>query len=132
REATAIFIRGALIEEPIRAPHRFLEHNRKLSEKIETWQTRLRSAALPDVDEALFRFYSARIQDVSSVLDLNRFIKDKGGDQFLSATEQDLVGGRDLKLDSDSFPETVKVAGHPVALQYAYAPGEEHDGVTVQ
>src|SRR5687768_4147486 len=99
REATEIFIRAALVEEPIEAPHRFLAENQKLREKIETWQTRLRSTALPNVDEALFRFYAKRIENVSSVHDLNRFVKEQGNGDFLCATEADLVGDRDLKLD---------------------------------
>jgi len=131
KEATEIFIRGALIEEPIEAPHRFLRHNQALREKIGTWQTRLRSAALPDVEEALFRFYQAQLEDVSSIHDLNRFVKERGPD-ILCAAEADLIGGRDLRLDAAAFPETIELAGQSVPLQYAYAPGEEHDGVTVR
>lgn len=134
REATEIFIRSALVEEPITAPHRFLAENQKLREKVETWQTRLRSTALPNVDEALYRFYAKRIENVSSVHDLNRFVKEQGsGDRnFLCATEADLIGDRDLKLDEMSFPESVELDGRRIAIQYAYAPGEEHDGVTAQ
>src|SRR5687768_4676711 len=99
KEATEIFVRNALVEEPIKAPHRFLAENQKLREKVETWQTRLRSTALPNVDEALYRFYAKRIENVSSVHDLNRFVKEQGNGDFLCATEADLVGDRDLKLD---------------------------------
>jgi ATP-dependent helicase HrpA len=132
REATEIFIRSALIEEPISAPHRFLAENQKLREKVETWQTRLRSTALPNIDEALYRFYAKRIENVSSVHDLNRFVKEQESSDFLSATEADLIGDRDLKLDETSFPESVVIHGRKIPLQYAYAPGEEHDGVTAQ
>ncbi|MGZ8900539.1 MAG: ATP-dependent RNA helicase HrpA, partial [Limisphaerales bacterium] len=134
KEATEIFIRSALVEEPMKAPHRFLAENQKLREKVETWQTRLRSTALPNVDEALFRFYSKRLENVSSIHDLNRFVKEQGsGDsKFLCATEADLIGERDLKLDETSFPESVEIQGRQIPLQYAYAPGEEHDGVTAQ
>ncbi len=134
KEATAIFIRSALIEEPIHTPHGFLKHNQAVREKVENWQTRLRSTALPDIDEALFRFYSAQIQNVSSIPDLNRFINEQGSgsSKFLYATDLDLIGDRNLDLDSTSFPEDFQVAGKPVTLQYAYAPGEEHDGVTVK
>ncbi|HVK58754.1 MAG TPA: DUF3418 domain-containing protein, partial [Candidatus Kapabacteria bacterium] len=132
KEATEIFIRSALVEEPVSAPHRFLAENQKLREKVETWQTRLRSTALPNVDEALYRFYAKRLQNVSSIHDLNRFVREEGqGDRnFLCATEADLIGDRDLKLDETSFPESVEIHGRQIPLQYAYAPGEEHDGVT--
>lgn len=133
KEATEIFIRAALIEEPVDAPHRFLKHNQQLREKIETWQTRARGAGLLDLDEALFRFYAKRLEDVSSIHDLNRVVKERVGEaSFLHAVESDLIGERDLQLDASAFPENIQIAGKSVALQYAYAPGEEHDGVTVQ
>ncbi len=134
KEATEIFIRGALVEDPIATPHPFLKKNQEVREKIETWQTRLRSAALPNVDEALYRFYAKRIHDVSSVHDLNRLVKEEGGGDphFLCITEADLIGERDVRLNESSFPESILVEGHPVPLQYAYAPGEEQDGVTAR
>ena len=134
REATEIFIRHALIEEPIATPHAFLKKNQTLREKIETWQTRLRSTALPNVDESLYRFYAKRIHHVSSTHDLNAFIKEEGKNDsnFLCATETDLIGDRDLRLNETAFPERIELAGHSVPLQYAYAPGEEQDGVTAQ
>lgn len=132
REATAIFIRSALVEEPIEAPHRFLEHNRKLREKIESWQTKMRASAAPDMDEALYRFYAQRLRDVSSIHDLNRFLKEQNDPNYLLATERDLIGEKDLAVDAEAFPESVQVAGRDVPLRYAYAPGEEHDGVSLQ
>jgi len=92
KEATAIFIRSALVEEdfspepPLRsqphkpsvkptsrsllesvsadiserpAPYPFLEHNRQIRQKIETWQTRTRRHDLGDLDQALFDFIPA-------------------------------------------------------------------------
>lgn len=135
KAATEIFVRAALVEEPIDSPHRFLAHNRQLREKIETWQTRARRAALPDLDEALYRFYLRHLRDVSSVHDLNRWIKEQGPAQpgLLCAQETDLVGDQsNAAFDPGAFPESIEVAGHPVPLHYAYAPGEERDGVTAR
>lgn len=135
KEATEIFIRCALIEEPLEGPYPFLRHNLELKEKIETWQTRSRQGGLLNVDEALYRFYATRIFNVSSRDDLNRFLKENGGGKNsgnLFATEKDLAGDKDLSLNSAAFPEQIKIGGHDVALRYNYAPGEEHDGVTLQ
>ncbi|MGV3771499.1 MAG: ATP-dependent RNA helicase HrpA [Verrucomicrobiales bacterium] len=132
-EATNLFIRAALIEEPIDGPYSFLKHNKALLEKLETWQTRMRSSALPDLHQALFKFYQKRITHVSSVPELNRLLKELGpSDKNLFATEQDLIGNLTLNLDSDAFPEQIEVANQVVPLQYSYAPGEEHDGVTAR
>jgi ATP-dependent helicase HrpA len=80
----------------------------------------------------LFAFYAKRIQNVSSVHELNRLIRDCGGPEFLCATEADLTDGQALSFDAAAFPDAVPLGGQPVALTYAYTPGEEQDGVTVK
>lgn len=159
-EATEIFIRSALVENnllpsgrisdndedrddtriftpaasapPLPPQYSFLEHNSKVRQKIETWQTRVRRHDLGNLDDKLFEFYAQRITNVSSVHELNRLIRDRGGPDFLRATEADLAGSQTLDFDSEAFPDAVPLAGQPVALSYAYAPGDEQDGVTVK
>ena len=160
-EATEIFIHAALVEDdllpkrrkqtddegdeddvrilrsadkplPLPPQYSFLEHNRKIREKIENWQTRVRSHSLRNLDEKLFEFYAQRIQNVSSVHELNRLIRDCGGPDFLCAMEADLTGGTALDFDSQAFPDAVPLGGQPVAVAYAYSPGEENDGATVK
>ena len=111
--------------------YRFLDHNRRIREKIEAWQTRVRHRTF-DADQALADFYGSRLEAVSSVSELNRWLQTSGGADRLCCQESDLTAGRDLSYDAQAFPESVALGGQPVALQYAYAPGEEHDGVTVK
>jgi ATP-dependent helicase HrpA len=163
REATAIFIRSALVEEnlmPARKPrgdeaeedrddvriltsvsekkpelppqYRFLTHNRGIREKIENWRTRVRHYALGDLDEALATFYARQITDVSSLHELNRLLRDPAAQERLCITEAELAGGQLLSYDPTAFPDAVPVNGQLVPLAYAYAPGEEHDGVTME
>ncbi len=184
-EATEIFIRSALVEDdllpsrkkseqeddeddvrvlrstdkspPLPPQYSFLEHNRRVRQKIETWQTRVRSHSLANLDEKLFEFYAQKIgaaldslapnggegwgegaseataaRGISSLHELNRLIRDCGGPEFLCATEADLTGGTELNFDVEAFPDAVPLGGQPVALSYAYTPGEETDGVTVK
>ena len=119
-------------KQPLPPQYAFLEHNHKVRQKIETWQTRVRRHDLANVDSALFDFYAARLPKVSSVHELNRVIRDCGGPGFLCATEADLAGGQTLSFDAEAFPDAVPLGGQPVALTYAYTPGEEQDGVTVK
>jgi ATP-dependent helicase HrpA len=160
-EATEIFIRSALVENalfpeetesrelnplkatasqllvlaakpaglPVRYP--FLEHNLKVRHKIETWQTRARQHDLADLDHALFEFYSEHLENVSSIHDLDRALRESGDPRFLFASEDDLVGGQDLSFDSEAFPDAVRLGGQSVPLAYAYEPGTEKDGVTL-
>ena len=162
-DATAIFIRSALVEENLissrKSPedgegddrddvrvltsaaekkpqlppqYRFLAHNRSIREKIENWRTRVRHYALGDLDQALAAFYSRQIADVSSLHELNRLLREPGAQEKLCITEEELAGGQRLNYDAAAFPDAVHVGGQPVSLAYAYAPGEEHDGVTIK
>lgn len=133
--ATEVFVRAGLIESeslPIRHP--FWEENRRLCQKIQTWQTRSRRHGLLDLEERLARFYLRRIPPVSSLHDLNRVIREEHGGKsdFLLAKETDLIGQEELSLDDDAFPETIEIERHQLPLRYAYAPGAEEDGVTVR
>jgi ATP-dependent helicase HrpA len=110
----------------------FLAANRKVREKIEDWQTRVRRHGLVDIDQALFNFYLRHLENVASIHELDRVLRGHPEPGFLCATEADLVGDLDLKYDAGAFPDSVQVGEQPVALTYAYAPGEEHDGVTVR
>lgn len=130
--ATQVFIRGALIEGESPLPHRFDRENRALRERIETALTRVRSNRVYGIEERLFQFYAGRLHGISSLHDLNRRIREQG--------ENDLVAGEDDLVDPDDasapdlaqFPERVTIANAVLPVAYAYAPGEEEDGVTVR
>jgi len=162
REATEIFVRSALVENALfpeetesrelnpltatasqllvlagkpaggRVRYPFLEHNLKVRHKIETWQTRARRHDLADLDHALFDFYSQHLENVSSIHDLDRVLRESGNARFLFASENDLVGKQDLAFDSEAFPDAIRLGGQSVPLAYAYEPGDDNDGVTVQ
>ncbi|MEO6035381.1 MAG: ATP-dependent RNA helicase HrpA, partial [Verrucomicrobiota bacterium] len=163
KEATAIFIRSALVEEELMPPqnrqsdesdadrddvriltpaatnktelpssYRFLEHNRSIREKIDTWRTRVRNHDLGDLDQALTEFYARQIENISSLHELNRFLREPGATQRLCLSETDLTSGKSMQFDAAAFPDAVPIGGQPVSLAYAYAPGEEHDGVTIE
>jgi ATP-dependent helicase HrpA len=162
RDATAIFIKSALVEEnlmpsrnqrdeadadrddvriltsedekkPDLPPqYRFLAHNRSIRAKIENWRTRVRHYALGDLDAALAEFYARHITDVSSLHELNRLLREPAAQDRLCISETELAGGQLMGYDAAAFPDAVPVSGQPVTLAYAYAPGEEHDGVTIE
>ncbi|MDB6070443.1 MAG: hrpB 1, partial [Verrucomicrobiales bacterium] len=134
--ATEIFIRYALLEDGggLGIHHRFHTANRKLRDKLETVFARARSQRTFMVMEALFDFYKARISGVSSVHDLNRLVQSRIKDEpdFLMAIESDLNGGREDLCDPLQFPDAVQLGNSVLPISYAYRPGGESDGVTVQ
>ncbi len=135
-KATELFIRGALVAGEAVIHHRFFTHNRAVRERAEAALTRLRNRRVHDVDEALVQFYAARLEAVSSLADLDRVVRERIGrePEFLCVTEADLLGhdGEDAALDPNLFPARVSVGNTVLPVAYAYAPGEERDGVTVR
>lgn len=132
--ATQMFIRAVLVDGESPVTLRFHAHNQKLRERIETTLTRVRSNRAWDIAELLHRFYAARLENVSSVHDLNRAVHERSRTEpdFLCATEADLTGGGELACDLAMFPDQVSLGNTVLPLTYAYAPGQEADGVTVQ
>jgi ATP-dependent helicase HrpA len=132
KEATEIFIRNGLVEDGVTEIIPFLEANRKLRIEVEERQTRLRKGQLWSLDDRLYAFYAARLPPgVGSVPDLNRLLKDNGGDDSaLYAKETDLVDAADENA-LEGFPDAVDVGGEKLAINYAYKPGEADDGATL-
>ncbi len=134
REARDIFVREGLIAGEIDgAGHGFLDHNRRLHQRLEVWQSRRRGASPVDLDDAFHDFYAGLLPEgTASVHDLNRVIRDHGGrDDFLLADEARLLGGA-AGVDAEAFPEAVDIDGVRLGLSYRYEPGQEADGITLQ
>ena len=70
--ATEIFIREALVNDEVALPYEFVAQNRDLRARVETWQMQQRLMQFLDLDEAAYRFYAERLENVSSTHDLNR------------------------------------------------------------
>jgi len=132
--ATQIFIRGALIENEAPLTHAFYRHNQKLREKIETSLTRVRSNRVYTMEEALFNYYQNRLKNVSSIHDLNKVVnaESRSNPAFLHATENDLTYGYDIACDLAMFPDQVPLVNAVLPVSYAYKPGQDDDGVTIQ
>jgi ATP-dependent helicase HrpA len=131
-DATQIFIRSALVEEDLPGNYLFVQHNHQMRQKLDLWQTRVRPRGAVDLAEALFEFYTRRLQRAASLPDLDRALKSKGDPNYLCAQEADLLGERAGEFDGSLFPDAVPAGEHAVAVAYAYAPGEERDGVTLR
>jgi len=157
-EATEIFIREGLVGDTITWPFAFIAHNRRLREKTETILTRTRSAGYLDLDEAAYRFYAARLLSkgranspdepkkkrdegaaspmdvISSVPELVDFVRHRQmtEPQFLFMAENDLKPPEELTEAAKEFPETLPLQNSALPLNYAYKPGKEDDGVTLQ
>ena len=134
--ATEIFIREGLVNDTITWPFDFLAHNRRVRERIELILTRTRDSGYLNLDEALYRFYAARLQShpVSAVAELVDLVRERKGAEprFLQSEAEDLRDPETLTHDATAFPEALPLANHALPLNYAYKPGQTEDGVTLE
>jgi len=149
--ATEIFIREALVNDTVTWPFDFLAHNRRVREKIEFSLTRMRDSGYLNLDEALYRFYAARLlpenasaepqnadeapafEGVSSVPELVDLVRDRRANEpdFLMLEPEDLRDPESLAHDATAFPESLPLTNRVLELNYAYKPGQTDDGVTL-
>ncbi len=132
--ATEIFIREGLVGDTVTWPFDFLAHNRKLRAEAETALTRLRSAGYINLDEAVYRFYAARLKNVSAVAELVDYVRHEQttNRKFLFLAEADLRAPDHEEPDTTAFPNALPVENRVLPLVYAYQPGQAEDGVTVR
>jgi len=151
--ATEIFIREGLVNDTITWPLDFLAHNRRVRERIELILTRTRDSGYLNLDEALYRFYAARLLGesvglpaegsaktgaplwpVSSVAELVDLVRERKAAEprFLHCEAEDLRDPETLVHDAAAFPEALPLENRALPLNYAYKPGQAEDGVTLE
>jgi ATP-dependent helicase HrpA len=139
-EATDIFVREGLVNDTVEAPLEFLAHNRALRERITTTLTRARHSGYLNLDEAMVRFYRARLgtevtgpDGLSSVAELAELVRARrtAEPRFLFMEEADLHDPEAVAVDPAAFPAELPMENRVLPLQYHYRPGQDDDGVTL-
>src|SRR6516162_225350 len=135
--ARELFIRHALVEGDWQTSHRFFAENRRLLAEAEEVEHRARRRGLVAGEDELFAFYDARIPaDVVSAQHFDTWWKQarRADPGLLTFTASDLLSEDATGVSADAYPDvwTSESAGLPPApLSYAFEPGSETDGVTV-
>ncbi|MGB5684525.1 MAG: DUF3418 domain-containing protein, partial [Candidatus Electrothrix sp.] len=138
-EAREIFIRDALIPGELKAKYPFLEHNLALARQQAELEERLRRRGIMTDEQVLYDFYDQRLGEVYDRFTLNRFLSKKRkqskpgepADGFLWMTEQDLCQSQPESDELYRFPKTLTTPQGELRLHYAFHPGQDDDGVTV-
>ena len=127
--ATEIFIREALVNDTVVFPLDCLIHNRAVRAKIENALTRTRDTGYLNLDEAIYRFYAARLAEerassndaptgISTVAELVDLVRERKGAEpkFLMLEPEDLRDPETLVHDAVAFPEAVALANSALPL----------------
>ena len=140
-----LFIRHALVEGDWETRHHFFRDNATLLAEAAELEQRARRRGLVAGEDALFEFYDARVPaDVTSARHFDAWWKRQRHQtpDLLTLTLDDLLSveaAEALELDSAAYPEvwTSETPGAAAAgqralsLSYAFEPGTETDGVTI-
>jgi ATP-dependent helicase HrpA len=131
-EATDIFIRAAIIKTDLKKPFAFMKHNQRLIDEIKDIEDRLRRRDVLISEEDLFAFYREKLDHIYTTSKLSKYIKNRGGDQFLRLRKSDLMNYDPDAAELSSFPLSTKIDGQQFEYQYHFSPGEDADGVTIK
>jgi ATP-dependent helicase HrpA len=142
--ARELFIRHALVEGDWQTRHHFFRDNAKLIEEAASLEQRARRRGLVAGEDALFAFYDARVPaDAVTARHFDSWWKTARHEtpDLLTLSLDELLSPAADELDVGAYPEVwtsaspgLTGAGGPaagLALTYAFDPGSESDGVTI-
>ncbi|HXO23115.1 MAG TPA: ATP-dependent RNA helicase HrpA, partial [Streptosporangiaceae bacterium] len=135
--ARELFIRHALVEGDWQTSHRFFTENRRLLAEAEELEHRVRRRGLVVGEDELFAFYDARIPaDAVSAQHFDTWWKQarRADPGLLTFQPDDLLSEDAAQVSTDSYPDiwtSQSAALKTLPLSYAFEPGSDTDGVTV-
>ena len=126
-----LFVRHALVQGEWSPRHAFVAANRATVERLEELERRARRELVVD-DDTVFAFFDARIPaDVVSVRHFDRWWQRT---RARDPHRLDLDAATLLAAEApppEAFPDTWSAGGLTLPLSYAFAPGDDADGVTL-
>ncbi len=131
-EAHQIFIQSALVEGKLKYPPAFLKHNLELVKRLTRIEDKLRQRGFLVPDEALAEFYSQRLPEIFNERSLQKYIDNKGGDDFLKMSKDDLLQNLPDEKELSAFPDHLEVGDLRLPITYRFSPGETDDGLTLR
>ncbi|HUI90820.1 MAG TPA: ATP-dependent RNA helicase HrpA [Chitinivibrionales bacterium] len=129
KEAAEVFIREGLVAGKLRTHHGFFQHNQKLCNSISDVEKKLRTRGIYAGDESVYSFYSSRLDNITSVHELNAVVNKNGSDGFLYMKESDVLKGA-MTARAALFPDSVVIGAAAFPITYEFDPSSELDGAT--
>ncbi|WP_335726561.1 ATP-dependent RNA helicase HrpA [Pseudonocardia sp. HH130630-07] len=129
-----LFLRHALVEGDWETRHPFFHANRELLDDAEELEHRARRRGLVVDEDTLFAFYDERVPgDVVSGKHFDRWWKKASRQDagLLDFTEEMLRTEAAQQVDRSHYPDHLAAGGLTLPLSYAFEPGQQTDGVTV-
>jgi ATP-dependent helicase HrpA len=130
KAARNIFLREGVIGNGLRQQCDFIDHVADMRGEIEIIEQKLRRPGGLWSDEAVLRFYEARIpEDIHTAAAFYKWLELH--EETLMLGVADVVDDNLTDLGLDGFPDNVQHRGDEYSLYYHTMPGERDDGVTL-
>ena len=131
--ARELSLRHALVEGDWDSQHAFFAANCALLDDVEELETRARRRDLVVDEDTLFAFYDARVpaEAVSGRHFDTWWKRERRRHLTLDLTAEFLTTEAAKDLDTSAYPDAVEAGGLTLPLSYAFEPGQETDGITV-
>ncbi len=130
-----LFIRHALVYGEYHCKAKFFQHNRALIDEVEELEAKSRRRDILVDEEILYDFYDRLIPDtIYSGPAFEKWQKtfEEKNPEGLMLTRDYLMQRDDSHVQSEQYPDTIKVADMMLPLSYHFEPGSNNDGVTVR
>ncbi len=130
-EARKLFIQRALVEGELRTRAPFFRHNNQLINDLRREEQKIRRPEILD-EQALFAFYDERVPaEVHDGAGFERWRKkiERHDPDYLFARREQLI--RQEPATAADYPDELEVNGIRLPVDYAFQPGAEADGVTI-
>lgn len=128
KTAHEVFLREAVIGGGLRRKSRYLERMEALRAEIKELEDKLRRPGMLWSEDALMRFFAARIPaQIFTAADFHKWCQQN--EDCLMLSMQDVVWEELSGLEF--FPDCLKHEGEEYPVYYRCAPGERDDGVTI-
>lgn len=136
--AHEIFLRSALVEGEFHTRANFFHQNRALLDSVETLESKSRRRDLLVDEESLYQYYAQRFAELGGDHVVNgagfekwykRVAKERP--DALKMTEEDILQRSADHVSANAYPDSIKVEGVELSLEYLFDPASDRDGVTL-
>ncbi len=130
--ARAIFIQHALVLGDARWRAPFWQHNQAQIAAIRAQEAKIRRHDLLIDDSQCYDWYDARVPpDIADTRQLERWLRQSDHATALHMSPNDIRTAAPAP-DATDYPDHLQLNDTILPLQYAFAPGEPHDGISVR
>lgn len=130
-----IFIRHALVYGEWDSRERFFKQNLATIHQLESLEAKARRRDLLVDEQAIYDFFDQRVPEtVFDGVSFQKWWKQVKGENadLLTLTEADLTAQSTDVVSEFAYPDQIEANGVRFGLEYAFEPGKQQDGISVQ